>query len=147
MKKLFIPPVIVLFSIILIVGFYFLLPGFNIIPFPFNFLGVLFVFAGFALTGKTWELFKQHKTSLYIEKSSSLVTEGVFAKTRNPMYCGMFMILFGISVCFMNGFSILVPFLFLAIIRIAFIPIEEKMMCEVFGQAYLDYKQKVRRWV
>jgi protein-S-isoprenylcysteine O-methyltransferase Ste14 len=147
MKKLFIPPVFVLISLILIVGFYFFMPGFNIIPFPFNFLGILVAFPGFALTGKTWELFRHHQTSLYIEKSSALITEGIFAKTRNPMYCGMFMVLLGVSVCFMNVFSMLIPFLFIAIIRIAFIPVEEKMMCDVFGQAYLDYKQKVRRWV
>jgi hypothetical protein len=38
MKKLFIPPVLVLFSLIFIILFYFLVPKLNVVPFPFNIL-------------------------------------------------------------------------------------------------------------
>jgi protein-S-isoprenylcysteine O-methyltransferase Ste14 len=147
MKKIFIPPVFVLLSILLIIGFYLFLPVGNIVPFPFNFAGILIAFPGFALMGKSRELFKKHQTTLFIEKSSAMVTEGVFSKTRNPMYIGMTLMLMGISVCFMNLISMTMPFLFIVTIRFTFIPKEEKMMYETFGQEYLDYKKKVRRWL
>jgi protein-S-isoprenylcysteine O-methyltransferase Ste14 len=147
MKKLFIPPVFVLLSFILIVMFYFLLPEFNLIKFPFNLCGLIIALIGFGITGKTNDLFKKYKTTLYIEKSSNMITEGVFSKTRNPMYIGMFLVLLGSGIAFMNIISLLIPFGFILLIRLAFITKEEKMMHDTFGQDYLDYKNRVRRWI
>ena len=147
MKKLFIPPVLVLFSLILIITFYFLIPNFNLIPYPYNLFGILLILLGFAIIGKTNELFLKHKTTRTINKSSHLLTEGTFSKSRNPMYTGMFLFLIGTGVCFMNLFSMLIPFVFILFIQLVFIPKEEKLMTETFGEAYLDYKKKVRRWI
>jgi len=145
MKRLFIPPVFVLFSLLLIVLFYFIIPEYNLIPFPFNLGGILIAFPGFGMMGKSRDLFRKHNTTLSIKKSYCLITEGIFAKTRNPMYLGMFLLLLGIGICFRNLFSILVPFVFIALIRILFISAEERMLLETFGQEYLDYKHNVRR--
>lgn len=146
MKKIFIPPVFFFLSTLTIVLFYFLLREYNFVKFPYNLSGILLLFAGFSLMGKTRELFNKHKTTLFFEKSSCIVDEGIFSKTRNPMYCGMFLGLMGIAICFQNVFSLIVPFLFLAIIRFFFIPLEEKMMTETFGQQYIDYIKRTRRW-
>ena len=107
MKRLFIPPVFVFISLCLIVIFYFLFPGYNWIQFPYNFFGVLIAFSGFVIMGKARNLFNKYKTTLDFDKSSHLITEGIFLKTRNPMYIGRFLFLSGISICFMNLFSIL----------------------------------------
>ena len=147
LKKICIPPVFVLLSLLLIVLFYFIIPKFNLIPFPFNLGGILIAFLGFSIMGKSRDLFRKHKTTLDIEKSSSLITEGIFARTRNPMYMGMFLLLLGFGICFRNLLSILVPFVFAASIRILFITAEERMLSETFGQHYLDYKKRVRRWI
>lgn len=147
MKKLLIPPVFVIISLILIVLFYFLLPGYNWIPFPYNLLGILFVYTGFVISGKSRDLFNKYKTTLGFDKSTHLITEGVFSKTRNPMYIGMFLFLFGMSICFMNIFSILTSILFISFARIYFIPIEEKLLSEEYGIEYEIYKQNVKRWI
>ncbi|HBL74981.1 MAG: hypothetical protein A2W90_06580 [Bacteroidetes bacterium GWF2_42_66] len=147
MKKIFIPPVFVFISIFLIVFFCFLTPDFNWIPFPFNFCGILITFSGFAIIGKTWELFRKNKTTLLIKTSSFFITDGIFSKTRNPMYLGMFLLLFGVAVCFTNLFSIITAFSFLLLMHFVFIPKEEKLMFETFGDEYLDYKKKVRKWI
>ncbi|MBN2820093.1 MAG: isoprenylcysteine carboxylmethyltransferase family protein [Bacteroidales bacterium] len=104
-------------------------------------------FTGFTIMGKSRDLFKKQQTTLDIKESTALITEGVFSRTRNPMYIGMFLLLLGIAVCFMNLFSILAAFCFLGIIRIVFIPKEERLLTSVFKQDYLDYKNKVRRWI
>ncbi len=147
MKKIIIPPVFLLISFILIVLFYFIFPQFNVIPFPYNLAGIFISFIGFGFTGLTWKLFRTYRTTLYFEKSSSMITEGIFGKTRNPMYIGMFLAILGISVCFMNILGMVIPFVFIILIRILFIPVEEKMMLETFGQEYINYKNRVRRWI
>ena len=147
MKKFFIPPVFVLISFILIVLFYFLIPKYNWIPFPVNLCGIIIAFFGFSIMGKSRDLFKKHQTTLGIEESPSLITEGIFSKTRNPMYIGMFLLLLGAGVCFMNLFSILTSVGFLLLMQFVFIPKEEKLLFQKFGQDYLDYIKNVRRWV
>jgi protein-S-isoprenylcysteine O-methyltransferase Ste14 len=96
---------------------------------------------------KTRNLFSKHKTTLLYKKSNSLITEGMFSVSRNPMYVGMFFLLLGMGICFGNIFSILTAGWFVVMIHFFCIPIEEKMMENTFGQVYLDYKQKVRRWL
>lgn len=147
MKRLIVPPFFVMISLILIVLFHFLAPKFNIVPFPFNYAGLIISFGGFVLMGKARDLFKKHNTNLAIETSSSLVTEGPYAKTRNPMYIGMFLLLLGIAVCFANLLSMLAPLGFILAIHLIFIPKEEKLMHEAFGNEYLEYKSKVKRWI
>jgi protein-S-isoprenylcysteine O-methyltransferase Ste14 len=147
MKRFLIPPTFVFLSITAIILFYFFIPSFNIIPFPFNFGGLIIMFCGFALMGITRKLFKKHQTNLSIETSSAMITEGPYAKTRNPMYIGMFLILIGIAVCFMNLFSIIMPFGFILTIHFVFIPAEEYLMLEAFGEDYNAYKARVKRWI
>ena len=147
MKNLLIPPVFVFISLLLIVGSYFLFKNLNIIPFPFNFLGILIAFPGFVLAGKTHDLFKKYNTTLGFEKSSYFITEDVFKRTRNPMYLGMFLFLLGLSICFCNVFSMCVPFVFIIAVGIIFIPAEEKILEETFGKQYSEYKKTTRRWI
>lgn len=146
MKNLFIPPAVVLYSVIFIILFYLFLKQFNIIPFPYNLGGIIITFVGFTIMGKSRDLFNKYKTTLGFDKSSYLIDEGIFSKTRNPMYIGMFLLLLGIALCFRNLFSVLIPFLFIFITMIAYIPKEEKLMQESFGQKYIEYKERVKRW-
>lgn len=147
LKKVFIPPVLMLISVAFMTIFHFLLRSFNLISFPFNLFGIAVSVGGFTIMGKARELFKKHETNLAIEKSSYLITEGIFSKTRNPMYIGMFLLLTGVGICFMNIISILVPFGFLLVVRLLHIPNEESLLERTFGKDYLSYKNKVRRWI
>jgi protein-S-isoprenylcysteine O-methyltransferase Ste14 len=81
------------------------------------------------------------------EKSTFLIREGVFSKTRNPAYIGMFLILIGIGFCLGNMLSVFTPFIFIILTHYQFVLKEEKLMLQVFGQKYLDYKTKVKRWI
>lgn len=147
MKKLFIPPVFVVVVLMLIVTFSLYFPKLNIIPFPYNLAGLFVLYAGVTIMGKARDLFRQHHTTLEIEAPTSLIRDGIFAKTRNPMYIGMFLLLFGLAICFRNVISIITPSLFLLLVNIFVIPQEEKLMHNAFGDEYLDYKKHVKRWV
>jgi protein-S-isoprenylcysteine O-methyltransferase Ste14 len=147
MKKLYIPPSLIAYSILIMIALYFFASQFNLIGFPFNLIGILIAFSGFILMGKARDLFKKHQTTLKIEKSNHMIDEGVFSKTRNPMYTGMSILIFGFSIFSTNVFALFLPLFFMTIVRLIFIKREEQLMFETFGKDYLEYKKKVRRWI
>ena len=147
MKKLFIPPKLIVYSILIMVILYFFVPKFNLIAFPYNLLGILIAFSGFMLMGKARYLFTKHQTTVKIEKSNNMINEGVFSKTRNPMYLGMTILILGLSTFSTNAFALLLPLFFMIIVRLKFIKQEEKLMLDTFGDNYKEYKKEVRRWI
>ena len=147
MKKLYIPPILIVYCIFIMTALYFFVPQFNLIRFPFNLIGILILFLGFILMGKSRDLFRKHQTTLKIEKSNYMINEGVFSKTRNPMYMGMTILIFGFSIFSTNVLALFLPFFFMIIVRLIFIKREEQLMFETFGNDYLEYKKKVRRWI
>lgn len=147
MKRIMIPPVLFSAFLIMTVCWFFCFPGLNLIPFPFNLSGIILSMAGLILMGKTNQLFKKHQTTMTFEKSTFLIREGVFSKTRNPVYISMFLFLLGIGVCVTNILSVITPFVFIILTHYLFVLKEEKLMFQAFGQEYLDYKTNVKRWL
>ena len=147
MKKLFIPPTLIAYCIASMILLYLFVPKFNFLYFPYNMLGLLVAFSGFILMGKARDLFKLRATTLKIEKSNHLIKEGVFLKTRNPMYCGMFILILGFSILSTNILALLLPLTFLLLVGRVFVRKEEKLMQDTFGEEYLEYKKAVRRWI
>ena len=148
MKKELVNPMFFVFmSAVLIVLFYFLLPGFNLIPCPYNLAGILIALFGFSIMGKTRRLFSKHETTIMIKESTVLMKEGTFSLSRNPMYVGMFILLLGFAMCFGNLFSVLTPVVFIIMIAIVYVPKEEKLLQNTFGEEYEAYKMNVRKWI
>ena len=81
------------------------------------------------------------------EKSTNLVTSGIYQYTRNPMYLGLVLILLGWAF-YLSHFLpfVLVPVFMVYMTRFQIQP-EERMMTQKFGKAYQDYLIKVRRWI
>ena len=79
--------------------------------------------------------------------TTALVTEGPFRYSRNPMYVSLTLLYFGVT-CLMNALWILllvVPLL--VVIQRGVIAREEAYLARKFGEAYLSYKRRVRRWI
>jgi protein-S-isoprenylcysteine O-methyltransferase Ste14 len=76
-----------------------------------------------------------------------LVTEGPYRRSRNPIYLGMALIYVGV-VCATASLSalVLLPAVILAL-EFGVIRREERYLERRFGQAYRDYKARVRRWL
>ena len=94
--------------------------------------------------------FRTHKTTinpLEPRKASSLVTTGIFKFSRNPMYLGMLIILLSISFRFnLIGGIIISLFFYFFITKFQIIP-EEVAMNELFGNEFVDYEKKTKRWI
>ncbi|NOH97913.1 isoprenylcysteine carboxylmethyltransferase family protein [Vibrio sp. 99-70-13A1] len=96
-----------------------------------------------------WE-FRKHKTTVNPTKpdgASTIVDSGVYGYTRNPMYLGLFILLFSLGYYFQNLVSISFSFLFVIYMNQFQIKAEEKILEQLFGASYVDYQQKVRRWI
>jgi protein-S-isoprenylcysteine O-methyltransferase Ste14 len=83
-----------------------------------------------------------------IDGASTLVTDGVYRFTRNPMYLGMVLLLIGWSLRLGTLAGLVISSLALiAALTVLQIQPEEEALAHKFGQAYDDYRSKVRRWI
>lgn len=82
-----------------------------------------------------------------IDEASALVTSGPFGFTRNPMYLGMLLILTGIAVWLGQLSGLIALPLFIAYITRFQIMPEEAVMRQIFGDAFVAYSRKTRRWI
>ncbi len=123
-------------------------PGADIIFRPYRYAGIVII--GLALGLMVWAAlhFRRAGTNIHPHQPSlALVTAGPYQFTRNPMYLGMAGILLGAALLLGS----LTPFIvipgFMALISERFIEAEEAKLEAAFGQRYLGYKDKVRRWL
>jgi protein-S-isoprenylcysteine O-methyltransferase Ste14 len=94
------------------------------------------------------DVFKKHQTAIQPWKTTTvLVTDGLYARSRNPIYAGFCLVNVGLGLVADNLWLVLsaLPGAWL-VTKIA-IEKEEAYLEQVFGQEYLDYKDKVRRWL
>jgi len=81
------------------------------------------------------------------ENASSLVVEGIYQITRNPMYVGLMFLLIAWSVWLGSFYALMVIVLFQQYITRFQICPEERVLTEIFGEQYTNYCQQVRRWL
>ena len=115
-----------------------------------NYVSLIFLIFGFIILITAVKSFKKHQTTinpLNPDQASTLVNSGIFSFTRNPMYLGMLFILLSISFNFNILGGIIICFLFKIYITIFQIMPEEEAMEKIFGKDFVEYKNKVRRWI
>ncbi|MGI9221016.1 MAG: methyltransferase family protein [Woeseiaceae bacterium] len=111
---------------------------------------VILAAAGFYVAGTALRQFKSAETTvnpLQPDAASSLVDAGIFSRTRNPMYLGLLLVLSGWVIWLQSAGNFLVLVLFVLYINELQIKPEEAALRKLFGQAYVDYCKRVRRWV
>jgi len=113
-------------------------------------LSFVLILLGFGVLILAARSFKEHSTTINpikIETASSLVVSGIFNYSRNPMYLGMALILIGLSLKFNPIGGLIFTALFIVFITNFQIKPEEKAMQKIFGEKFINYKNKVRRWL
>ena len=148
-KKLKIPPPILV--IILITSIYFSSDKLDLISVPYRTLfSIVILSIGILVIINPVVKFIKSKTTVNpveFKNVEKLVTSGIFKYSRNPMYLGMIMIIISTTVYYLNFYSLLTPFIFYFWINRFQIKREEVFLEEKFGQEYLSYKTKTRRWI
>lgn len=110
--------------------------------------GWLLVAAGVVLAPSSAVLFGLKRTTLNpVGQPSQLVTAGAFRWTRNPMYLGVSLVYVGLALVLDLVWVLLLLPVPLLVLNAVTIPMEEAALRGRFGQPYLDYCERVRRWL
>lgn len=82
-----------------------------------------------------------------LDQMSTLVTDGVNRYSRNPMYLAMLLLILSAGLYWGTFLVLIAAPAFVMVINKMQIEPEEVALEAIFGQDYLDYKQRVRRWM
>lgn len=77
----------------------------------------------------------------------ALVTTGIHGWSRNPIYLGMFLVYGGIGIAVPSPWLLILTLPLAIVIGYGVVAREEAYLERRFGDAYRDYKARVRRWV
>jgi protein-S-isoprenylcysteine O-methyltransferase Ste14 len=110
--------------------------------------GFVFVVAGITFAASALGIFREAKTTTVpFATPSTLVISGPYRFTRNPMYVGLTLTYLGVAGTRNEIWPVVLLPLLLAYINFLVIPVEEKNLRGVFGDAYQAYGARVGRWL
>ncbi len=79
--------------------------------------------------------------------TTKIVVEGPFRFSRNPIYLSFTLIYLGITIATNALWPLLLLPVVLVIVQLRALYPEEKYLEQRFGEEYLRYKARVRRWI
>jgi protein-S-isoprenylcysteine O-methyltransferase Ste14 len=146
-----IPPPIFFF---ICLGFGLLLEHFSpihlmsISPIPRVIVGGIFMVVSGYFAASAFFILIKNKTPFNTTKPTiKIVTDGAYRFSRNPLYFSLLLLLFGIAVLMSSLWLLFtIPILYFLFLFKAVKP-EERYLSQKFGEEYLEYSAKVRRWI
>ena len=81
------------------------------------------------------------------QPARALVTTGIHGWTRNPIYLGFFLVYIGIGIAVHSPWILVLTMPIAVAMRYGVVAREEAYLERRFGDAYRDYKARVRRWL
>jgi len=104
--------------------------------------------AGIAFEVWAMPKFRQAQTSVIpYRPTTAIIESGPFAVTRNPIYLGMALLYAGITLIVNTIWPLLLLPFILIVMQRGVIEREERYLERKFGDQYLSYKSRVRRWI
>jgi protein-S-isoprenylcysteine O-methyltransferase Ste14 len=92
------------------------------------------------------QMSKSWRIGIDAAEKTELVTTGLFAYSRNPIFLGMLLSLLGLLLIVPDEFTLM--FLVVGFILMDVqIRLEEEYLQRMHGSAYIRYKEKTRRWI
>jgi len=149
-KTIKLPLMLVIIFIICMFVLDIIMPGFKVefqfrsilSPAIFSFGVLVILFGG--------HLFRKAKTTvnpMTPEKSTELVTSGIYSVSRNPMYIGFLALLVACTIFIGNVVNFLLLPLYIGLVNKLYIIPEEKALEQLFKNEFIAYKTRVRRWI
>ncbi len=145
------PPIIYLAAIAVsaLLGLFFPLPWFSQpLSAILSAIGLLMIAAFVALNVSAVRAMRRAGTTVRPDRGTDhLVTDGPFSFTRNPLYLAGTMLVLGIGLVSGIAWFVLLALLAAFAVQKLAIEREERHLQTRFGNAYLDYSRRVRRWI
>lgn len=113
-------------------------------------VAIALALAGLAFSTSGLLAFRRARTTvdpMHPASASRLVTGGIYRWTRNPMYVGLLLVLLAWATFLANLPAFAPVVLYVAYVhRFQIVP-EERVLAQLFGEAYETYRRRVRRWL
>jgi len=142
------PPVIFLIAMALAFGLHSIYPLNMGLPIMAQYLGGVIILLALVLVFYISKMFARTKTSIEPWKpTTAIISTGIYSYSRNPIYVAFCLVPVGLGLV-MNSAWLLLSFIPAAyLVYVIAIKKEERYLEEKFGEEYLAYKGKVRRWL
>ncbi|MEO1060160.1 MAG: isoprenylcysteine carboxylmethyltransferase family protein [Actinomycetota bacterium] len=147
MRRL-LPPHLVLLLVTGAAALTALAPVGTAVPGRWRLLGLVPLVAGVVVTVGGARHFDRVGTNIRtFDDPGHLVDDGLFARSRNPMYLGFVLLLTGVAALLGSVVAWLAPIAFVLAADRWYIPFEERRMAARFGSAFFRYRERVPRWI
>lgn len=148
MHRLLLPPAAMLLTLMVMVLTNQYIPLLRLWNTHACWVGIPVIVFGLATAQYHARLFKKRNTNINTFKDPDiLTTDSFFRFSRNPMYLGFLIALAGVWMVLGSVAPLLALLGFGALTNYWYIPFEERAMLRKFGEEYITYKSKVRRWL
>lgn len=104
------------------------------------FAALVWVSVGQGQMGSSWRI------GIDRERDTDLVEKGLFSVSRNPIFLGMRVLLFGLFLVTPNALTLLSFGVGDALMQVQ-VRLEEEHMSRLHGAKFEQYREKVRRWI
>lgn len=144
------PPLVALLCLLAMLGLATIRPEYGFVLAGQNVMTGLLAVAGLGVIAAGVLAFRKQGTTvdpLHPERATTLVAEGIYTYTRNPMYLGMTLFLLAAAVWTGQPPALAGPAAFVWWITRYQIEPEERALASAFGQSFADYCGQVRRWI
>lgn len=127
---------------------YFITPWLNFanyrLPDWLGWIGIVLIICSLLVFWRShYDLKSNWSPTLEIRKSHTLITTGIFAYIRHPMYASQWLWVIAQPLLLQNWLAGPTNLLFFIVFYLLRVRAEEKMMIDTFGKKYLDYKASV----
>ena len=98
----------------------------------------------------SFRLFAKYKTTISPftpSETTALVTQGMYRYSRNPMYLGLVLLTIAATIFFGTWLGVVIVVAFIFLLNFLQILPEEEALLDIFGEEYVEYQKKVRRWI
>ena len=95
-----------------------------------------------------FKIMKETNTDInYKKQTTKIIIKGSFRFTRNPLFLSLLLAFGSIAVCTNSVWLLALLVLLFIIFNFGVVVREERYLEECFGEEYIQYKNKVRRWI
>jgi protein-S-isoprenylcysteine O-methyltransferase Ste14 len=110
--------------------------------------GVVIFMAGLLMTIVARRTLLRHGTNVNpLQPTTVLVTEGIFRRTRNPLYVGIIITQYAVALIFALDWLLLLILPNWIVLHFAVVTREERYLERKFGETYRRYKARVPRYL
>ena len=115
---------------------------------PLQAIGFAVAAIGVAIAISAVVQFRRARTSVRPDRpSTAILSTGPYRYSRNPIYLGMFVVVAGLAVALDSLWQFAALAVLYRVLRWGVVAREEAYLTRKFGDAYLDYARRVRRWI